>query len=167
MCSVVRLRGWSAHGRRRKSRRLVAEAVGPGMGPGRGSRDGEDRESGDQSHGVGEPRCAFGPDGAVTETPDGEDFYLAARPRRGPCLCGRSPYLSDGCAPAVNHSSVRDRSSLTYCRPSAAALSFWSEVSQRFLMSREAIGAASLPRPLKLTSSCTCTEVPVGDGVRL
>jgi hypothetical protein len=54
-----------------------------------------------------------------------------------------------------------------YCAPSAVAFSFASEVSQRCLMSREAIGATSLPRPLKLTSSSTRSEVPVGDGLRL
>jgi hypothetical protein len=63
--------------------------------------------------------------------------------------------------------SLRDRSSSTYCPPSVVALSFWSEVCQRFLMSREAIGAASLPSPLKVTSSSTRTAVPIGDGVRV
>jgi hypothetical protein len=58
-------------------------------------------------------------------------------------------------------------SSPLYGPPSAAALSFSSEVSQRFLMSREAIGAASLPTPLKLTSSSTRSEVPTAEGVRL
>jgi hypothetical protein len=84
-----------------------------------------------------------------------------------PCERHALCYLSDASGPAVNHPSLRDRSSPTYGPPSAAALSFRNEVSQRFLMSREAIGAASLPRPLKLTSSSTRTEVPMGDGVRL
>ena len=54
-----------------------------------------------------------------------------------------------------------------YCPPSAVAFSCASEVCQRCLMSREAIGAASLPRPLKLTSSSTRSEVPTGEGIRL
>jgi hypothetical protein len=54
-----------------------------------------------------------------------------------------------------------------YCRPSAVAFSCASEVAQRCLMSREAIGAASLPRPLKFTSSSTRREVPTADGLKL
>jgi hypothetical protein len=55
-----------------------------------------------------------------------------------------------------------------YPLPSSAAdFSFISDVCQRFLMSRDPIGAASLPRPLKCTSSSTRSEVPVGDGSRL
>jgi hypothetical protein len=54
-----------------------------------------------------------------------------------------------------------------YCVCSAVAFSFWSDVSQRFLMSRDAIGAASLPSPLKFTLSSTRRTVPVGEASRL
>jgi hypothetical protein len=71
-----------------------------------------------------------------------------------PALCT----TPSGC----RYSAGRDDGSL-----SAAALSLSSDVSQRFLMSREASGAASLPTPLNVTSSSTRTDVPLGDGVRV
>jgi hypothetical protein len=64
-------------------------------------------------------------------------------------------------------SSDREPASRIYGPPSTAALSLSSELPQRFLMSREAIGAASLPMPLKVTSSSTRKVVPVGDGLKL
>ena len=63
---------------------------------------------------------------------------------------------------ADRYSAGRDDGSL-----SDSALSLSSDVSQRFLMSREASGAASLPTPLNVTSSSTRTDVPPGDGVRV
>jgi hypothetical protein len=60
-----------------------------------------------------------------------------------------------------------DQSNCDYRPPSAVAFSFSSEVCQRCLMSRVAIAAANLPRPLKLTSSSTRKEVPTEDGLRL
>jgi hypothetical protein len=54
-----------------------------------------------------------------------------------------------------------------YSPASTAAFSRSSEVAQRFLTSREAIGAASLPRPLNTTLSSTRREVPSGSGLRL
>jgi hypothetical protein len=54
-----------------------------------------------------------------------------------------------------------------YSSDSTAAFSRSSEFAQRFLTSREAIGAASLPRPLNTTLSSTRREVPSRAGLRL
>jgi transposase InsO family protein len=61
---------------------------------------------------------------------------------------------------ASGGSSIDAPRTPTYCRCSAAAFRLCSEVSQRFPMSRAAIGAASLPRPLNSTSSSTRRWIP-------
>jgi hypothetical protein len=80
----------------------------------------------------------------------------------GPASLRGALLVQPGLRDRVRRGGVGD-----YCPPSVVAFSFASEVSQRCLMSREAMGAASLPRPLKLTSSSTRREVPTGDGLRL
>jgi hypothetical protein len=67
--------------------------------------------------------------------------------------------LSDRCSVRLRRGSP-GAPALAYSGRSAAAFRVSSEVSQRFLMSRDAIGAASLPRPLNSTSSSTRRWVP-------
>lgn len=86
----------------------------------------------------------------------------AWRPRLGssPAIPSRYAFDLDVCNSYTVTIARGDHSPL-----SAVTFSLVSEVAQRLRMSRDASGAASLPRPLKTTSSSTRTEVPNADGV--